>query len=102
MKQIYIPFYWETAEKEEAFELLVDMRERGVNFQIIGPDGRPIDRVLGLYGELQVLTKPFGHELVLVAMILKQRVHEWEVQKSDVGLVDAEGCRAMVFEWPKP
>ena len=101
-KQIYIPFYWETAEKEEAFELLVDMRERGVNFQIIGPDGRPIDRVLGLYGELQVLTKPFGHELVLVAMILKQRVHEWEVQKSDVGLVDAEGCRAMVFEWPKP
>jgi len=98
-KKIYIPFYWNSAEKEEAFKMMVDMRERGVNFQIIGPDGRNIDSNLGLYGELQILTKPFGHEIVLVAMLLKQRVHEWENRD---GKLYENGKRVVEIVWSKP
>lgn len=99
-KIIYIPFYWKAAEKKDAFKMLVDMRDRGVNFQIIGPDGRNVDPELGLYGELKVLTKPFGHELVLVAMLLKQRIHEW-VNKNGV-LYEPDGHRVVTIVWPKP
>lgn len=99
-KRIYIPFYWAAAQKEDAFKLLVDMRERGVNFQIIGPDGRNIDPELGLYGELQVVTKPFGHELVLVAMILKRPVHEW--YEKDNKLYQKDGRRVVIIDWPEP
>lgn len=102
-KRIYIPFYWRAAEKTDAFEALVDMRKRGVNFQIIGPDGRNVDPVLGLYGELNVLTRPFGHELVLVAMLKGQRVHEWAVTDASGGrLVGKDGFRAISMVWPKP
>lgn len=99
-KKIYIPFYWEAAEKQPAFRELVDMYERGVNFQIIGPDGREIDSELGLYGELQILTKPFGHELVLVAMVLNQRVHEW--YEKDGVVYEKDGYRAIELVWPRP
>lgn len=73
-KLIYIPFYWKAAIKTEAFKQLVDMRERGVNFQIIGPDGRNIK--VDLHEELKDLNKPFGHELVLVAMLTMSSIDE--------------------------
>lgn len=73
-KEIYIPFYWKSAIQTPAFKQLVDMRERGVNFQIIGPDGRNIE--LGLKGELADIMKPFGHELVLVAMLTMNSIDE--------------------------
>jgi hypothetical protein len=99
-KAIYIPEYWKAAEKDDTFKYLVEMRRRSIDFQIVGPDGRAIDPDLGLYGELQVLTKPFGHELVLVAMLLRQRVHEW-VERDGI-LWTKDGKRVVEVVWPKP
>ena len=75
-KEIYIPFYWRAALQNESFQKLVDMRNRGLDFQIIGPDGRNIDENVGLKGELQNIMKPFGHELVLVAMLTMDSIDE--------------------------
>lgn len=63
----YIPMYMKLVRKTEAWKRLEGLVNSGQNIQLLGYDGRVFD---DLNKELKDLSKPFGHELVLCAMLL--------------------------------
>lgn len=65
-RTIYIPLYAERVKATEAWKRLVALVASGKSVQILGYDGRPF---ANLRDELHDLTRPFGHELVLCAML---------------------------------
>lgn len=65
-RAIYIPLYAEHVVKTEAWRRLEALVVSGQNVQILGYDGRAF---ASLRDELYDLTRPFGHELVLCAML---------------------------------
>lgn len=82
--QIYIKFYSQYVAELDDYKTLEDMIKRGHNILLIGPDGRRVDNY---QHEFNDLSKPFGHELVLAAMLRNERV--WE-RVSDAGVDVAE------------
>lgn len=67
-RHMYIPMYMELVRRTEAWRALTFLVEKKqTNVQLLGYDGRSF---VDLNDELRDLTKPFGHELVLCAMLL--------------------------------
>lgn len=75
--RIYIPYYVQLVEQTEAYAQLKALIATGTNVQIVGYDGRDVtsDGVT-LREALDDHTRPFGHELVLMALLRDERV--WE------------------------
>ena len=69
--RIYIYYYSRAVVKTEAYKKLADMVRRGHHIQILGPDGREFE---DLEEELKNDDKPFGHELVLAALLKDEKV----------------------------
>ena len=65
-RTIYIPLYMKLVQKTLAWQKLKTMVDSGEKVQILGYDGRDYE---DLEAELEDLTKPFGHELVLCGML---------------------------------
>lgn len=68
---VYISFYVDAVVQTEAYKKLADMVRRGHHIQILGPDGRDIS---SLRQELQDISRPFGHELILAALLRNEKV----------------------------
>jgi len=78
-RQVYCTYYERLAKKTKAYATLVKLREKGVNIQIVGYDGYDLgigsddnhkmirSKFIELYNDTK---KPFGHELVLAALLL--------------------------------
>lgn len=80
-KTIYIPLYTEYVQATGVWHHLQRLvHEEKQSVQLLGYDGRPYDRTsaTGLFQELEDLSKPFGHELVLCAMLEKKPVWLWK------------------------
>lgn len=76
-RQFYCRFYETLARKEQEFETLRQHILQGMSVNIIGYDGGGVtetDDVTSISAQLEALylddTRPFGHELCLVAMLL--------------------------------
>jgi len=69
-KVMYIPWYAELVRKTAAYRELEALVAGGTNVQIIGYDGRDFkSERLSIADCLADATKPFGHELILAAML---------------------------------
>jgi hypothetical protein len=77
-KLVYIRYYVQLAEAAPAYAQLHRLvHEEGTNLQILGYDGRDFTTEgLTLRQCLEDESRPFGHELVLTAMLRNERV--WE------------------------
>lgn len=66
-RQFYCNFYERLAKLEPNYKKLKDLRDKGYNLQIIGYDGRDVKDLEEAYLDKNY---PFGHELVLMAMLV--------------------------------
>lgn len=76
-RQFYCNFYHRLAEKTEEFKKLKEYHESGINLQICGYDAYPMtyDNIESEYLNPRY---PFGHERVLMAMLLlNQKDYPW-------------------------
>ena len=79
-RQFYCNFYERLAKLEPDYEKLRGLREKGYNLQIIGYDGRDVKDLTKAYLDKNY---PFGHELVLMSMLLlKEEDYPWRKYKS--------------------
>lgn len=86
-RQIYCTYYERLAKKTESFATLKDLIENGTNIQIVGYDGYDLGMEVGASlkeKEQKFLrcykdtSKPFGHELVLAALLeLTPKRYPW-------------------------
>ncbi|KYR01197.1 hypothetical protein DLAC_02314 [Tieghemostelium lacteum] len=67
-RQFYCNFYERLVSQQDDFKKLQQLKNSGVNLQIIGYDARPVkpDDILLEYQNTKL---PFGHELVLATML---------------------------------
>ena len=84
-RKYYCCFYEELCRKEEEYKTLCEMVEEGSNLNIVGYDGRSLDKYEGeslkdkIYSCYRGDNAPFGHELCLVAMLtLKDDQLPWK------------------------
>lgn len=79
-KRIYCPIYASIVQKTRAYKELVKLLEQGQNVQILGYDG--YDRGDRTWEEcLNDLSRPFGHEMVLGALLEGSRPWEDTVEE---------------------
>lgn len=75
-RYFYCHFYEMLAKKEADFVKLKDMIKDGWNLNIVGYDGRDISKksLMELYNDT---SKPFGHELVLYALLIEDNPEKY-------------------------
>jgi hypothetical protein len=79
-RQFYCNFYERLAKLQPDFEKLKMLLNEGYNLQIIGYDGRYVENLEQAYLDKSY---PFGHELVLMSMlILKEENYPWRKYKT--------------------
>jgi len=79
-RQFYCNFYERLAKLEPDFKKLKDLRDKGYNLQIVGYDGHNVDNLEKAYLDKNY---SFGHELVLMAMlVLKEEEYPWRKYKT--------------------
>jgi hypothetical protein len=79
-RQFYCNFYERLAKEEPDYEKLRKLREKGYNLQIIGYDGRDVEDLEEAYLDKSY---PFGHELVLMSMlVLEEKDYPWRKYKT--------------------
>jgi len=72
-KRIYCPIYKRLASKTAEFEKLKTMLDDGYNIQILGYDGFDFEKEgMTLQQCYDDASRPFGHELLLVSMLLQK------------------------------
>jgi len=78
-KEIYCPIYAELVTETKAFKKLEEMLNAGYNIQILGYDGYDVEGN-SLEECFLDVSKPFGHELVLYALLKGNPVWEHNVE----------------------
>lgn len=83
-RQVYCTYYERLAKKTKSFKKLRSLKKSGTNLQIIGYDGYALPDDEGksmkrIFEKCYLdITKPFGHELVLAALlILDVKEYPW-------------------------
>ncbi len=80
-RQFYCTFYELLATAREDFLTLKEYLKRGYNLQICGYDGRPVE-TNDFEREYLDASKPFGHELVLAALLtVSPATYPWRSSK---------------------
>ncbi|KAL6043705.1 Alkaline phosphatase [Balamuthia mandrillaris] len=88
-KAVYCPEYAKLVVRTQAFRQLQGLLEDGYNVQILGYDGFDFEAEgMSLRECLEDPRRPFGHELVLVALLRGERV--WEEEEEEGGQAKEE------------
>ena len=71
-KAIYVPLYKRYAAEAKEFKALQGLLDQGYNIHILGYDGFSVDMTeSGMRSALDDPSRPFGHELVVAAMLAR-------------------------------
>ncbi len=87
-KKIYCNYYESLVVKTDAYKELEDILKRGINIQILGYDGHDYDVKEDpdgskLFEFLKDTSRSFGHEFVLVGILIGKRVWKSDFKKGE-------------------
>lgn len=85
-RELYCSFYAHFALQDPMYHKLLGLLERGVDLLIIGYDANPPSSITpeGLLACYEYLKKPFGHEMVLLTLLMypdQPEVWPWKVHQ---------------------